>query len=46
MVFVQKWSTLDPFGEWTRAEANAFPVLNDVDEIHLMRTDATTWKTA
>lgn len=42
-IFVQKWGTLDPYGEWTKAEANAFPVLNDPDTIYLMRTDKTTW---
>lgn len=42
-VFVSKWATLDPFGEFTKAQANAFPVFKDVEQIYLLRTDDTVW---
>ena len=42
-VLVTKWSTLEPFKEWTKGQANAFPVFNDVDSIYLLKVDATTW---
>jgi hypothetical protein len=40
---VSKWATLDPFKEWTKAEANAFPVLNDPTTLFYIRTDNATW---
>lgn len=42
-VLVSKWATLDPFKEWTKAEANAFPVLNDPSTLFYIRTDNATW---
>lgn len=42
-VLVSKWATLDPFKEWTKAEANAFPVLNDPTTLYYIRTDNATW---
>lgn len=42
-VFVSKWGILDPFREYTKAQANAFPVFNDVEQIYLFKTDATSW---
>lgn len=42
-VFISKWSELEPFKEWTKAEANAIPVLNDPDAMYIMKTDGKTW---
>ena len=42
-VFISKWSLLEPFGEWTKAEANAIPVINDPDAMYILKTDATDW---
>ena len=42
-VLVSKWSELEPFGEFTKAQANAFPRFNDVDGIFIMKIDATSW---
>lgn len=40
---LSKWAELEPFKEFTKAEANAFPVLNDPDTIFLLRTNNATW---
>jgi len=42
-VFIQKWSELEPFKEWTKAEANAFPVVNDPDTMYILKADAVAW---
>lgn len=42
-VLTSKWSTLNPFKEWTAAEANAFPVLNDPEAMFYLRTDSTSY---
>lgn len=42
-VFLSKWSELEPFKEWTKAEANAIPVINDPDAMYILKTDATAW---
>ena len=42
-VLTTKWSELEPFQEWTKAEANAFPVLNDPEAIYLLKTDGSAW---
>ena len=42
-VFISKWSELEPFKEWTKAEANAIPVVNDPDAMYIMKTDAKEW---
>jgi hypothetical protein len=42
-VFISKWSQLEPFGEFTKAQANAFPRFNDVDGIFILKTDDTSW---
>jgi hypothetical protein len=42
-VLVSKWSELEPFGEFTKAQANAFPRFNDVDGIFIMKIDAVAW---
>ncbi len=38
-VLVTKWSELEPFKEWTKAEANAIPVVNDPDAMFIMKVD-------
>ncbi len=45
-VFATKWSELEPFKEWTKAEANAIPVVNDPDAMYIMKTDAVAWNVA
>lgn len=42
-VLISKWSELEPFGEFTKAQANAFPTFNDVDSIYILKTNGTTW---
>ena len=42
-VFISKWSELEPFKEWTKAEANAIPVINDPDAMYIMKTDGQAW---
>jgi hypothetical protein len=43
-VLISKWSELEPFGEFTKAQANAFPRFNDVNGIFLLNTlNATTF---
>lgn len=41
---ISKWSDLEPFGEFTKGIANAFPRFRNVDGIYMMNTgNATTW---
>ena len=42
-VLITKWSELSPFKEWTQAEANAMPVINDPDGLYILKTDGTEW---
>lgn len=42
-VLISKFSTEEPFKEWTKAEANAWPVLNDPDAIFLLKVDGSQW---
>ena len=42
-VLITKWSELEPFGEFTKGQANAFPRFNDVDGIYILKTNATSW---
>ena len=42
-VLISKWSTMDPAGEWTKGQANAFPTFADVDAMYILKTDATAW---
>ena len=42
-VFISKWSELEPFGEFTKGQANAFPRFTDVDNIFILKIDATAW---
>ncbi|MGV8136484.1 MAG: major capsid protein [Mangrovibacterium sp.] len=45
-VLITKWSELEPFKEWTKAEANAFPVVNDPDAMFILKADAIAWNVA
>lgn len=40
---ITKWSEQEPYSEWTKAEANAFPVINDPDAMYLLRTNNASW---
>jgi hypothetical protein len=42
-ILLSKWSELEPFGEFTKGQANAFPRFNDVDGIFILKVDATSW---
>lgn len=42
-ILITKWSELEPFKEYTKAEANAMPVLDDPETIFYLRTDNATW---
>lgn len=42
-VLITKWSELSPFKEWTQAEANAMPVINDPEGLYILKTDGTAW---
>ena len=42
-VLIQKWSELEPFKEWTKAEANAIPVINDPDTMYILKCDGAAW---
>lgn len=43
---ITKWSELEPFKEWTKAEANAIPVINDPDAMFIMKIDGAAWSGA
>jgi heme-degrading monooxygenase HmoA len=42
-VLMTKWATHEPFSEWTKGEANAFPVLNDPDSLYYLDVEHTGW---
>ncbi len=42
-VLLSKWSELEPFGEFTKGQANAFPRFTDVDGIYLLYVNGTSW---
>lgn len=42
-VLTSKWSELEPFKEWTKAEANAIPVINDPEAMYILKTDGADW---
>ena len=43
-VLISKWSDLEPFGEFTKGQANAFPRFRNVDSIYMLNTaNASTW---
>ena len=42
-ILITKWSELEPYKEWTKAEANAIPVVNDPDAMYIMKVDGAEW---
>lgn len=42
-ILVTKFSTEEPFKEYTKAEANAIPVVNDPDAVYILKTDGLDW---
>ena len=42
-ILLSKWSELEPFGEFTKAQANAFPRFTDVDSLFILKVDATSY---
>lgn len=42
-VLVTKWSTEEPFAEWTKAESNAIPVVNDPEAMYILKVDGKDW---
>ena len=42
-ILLSKWSELEPFGEFTKGQANAFPRFTDADSVFLMKVDGTSW---
>jgi len=41
-VLVSKWFSNEPFGEFTKAEWNAFPSFDQIDTMFIMQTDVAT----
>ena len=41
-VLLSKWSELEPFGEFTKGQANAFPRFNDVNGVFILNTGSTS----
>jgi hypothetical protein len=41
-VLLSKWAELEPFGEFTKGVANAFPRFNDVNGIFILNTKHAT----
>lgn len=42
-ILISKWSETNPFKEWTMAEANAMPVLDDPEGLFILKTDGQAW---
>jgi hypothetical protein len=42
-ILLTKWSELEPFGEFTKGQANAFPRFHDVDGLFILKTNGTSW---
>lgn len=42
-VLITKWSTEEPFKEWTKGEANAWPVVNDPEAMYILKADGKAW---
>jgi hypothetical protein len=42
-VLLSKWSELEPFGEFTKGQANAFPRFTNTDGIFILKVDAAAW---
>jgi hypothetical protein len=41
-ILVKKWSTEEPFAEWTSSQALVIPVINNVDSIYLLNCEEAT----
>lgn len=42
-ILITKFSTEEPFKEWTKAEANAIPVVNDPEALFILKADGADW---
>jgi hypothetical protein len=42
-ILLSKWSELEPFGEFTKGQANAFPRFTDVDSLFILKIDGTSY---
>ena len=42
-ILITKFSTEEPFKEWTKAEANAIPVINDPEAMYILQADGKEW---
>jgi hypothetical protein len=42
-ILLSKWAELEPFGEFTKGQANAFPRFTDTDSVFILKVDATSW---
>jgi hypothetical protein len=42
-ILLSKWSELEPFGEFTKGQANAFPRFTDVDGVFILYVNGITW---
>ncbi len=42
-ILISKWSELEPFGEFTKGQANAFPRFTDVDSLFILKIDGTSY---
>ena len=42
-ILVTKFSTEEPFKEWTKGEANAIPVVNDPEAMYILQADGKEW---
>lgn len=42
-VLISKFSSEEPFKEWTKAEANAMAVVNDPDGMYILKADGSPW---
>ena len=42
-ILISKWAELEPFGEFTKGQANAFPRFTDVDNLFMLYINAETW---
>lgn len=38
-VLISKWKQNEPFGEWTKSELNAFPVITAINNVFIMDTE-------
>lgn len=42
-ILVTKFSTIEPYKEFTKAEANAWPVVNDPEAMYILKADGAVW---